>query len=54
MPLALLDISLVFSALICNTKNVEFLFSHSTRLFHSFWLPARPPMSSAKGVIVLP
>ena len=56
MPLALLVISLVFSALICMPKVVEVFSRRSTKLASSSSLPARQSMSSAKCkfVIVLP
>ena len=56
MPLVLLVINLVFSALICVPYEVEVSSRRSTRLDNSNSEPARPSMSSAKRKfeIVLP
>ena len=48
MPLMLLVISLIFSALMCMLKAVEVLSRRSTKSASSSSLPARPSMSSAK------
>ena len=53
MPLVLLVISLVFSALICMPKAVEVLSRRSTKSASSSSLPARPSMSSAKRKFVI-
>ena len=53
MPLVLLVISLVFSALICMPKAVEVLSRRSTKLASSSSLPASPSMSSAKRKFVI-
>ena len=45
MPLVLLVISLVFSALICMLKSVGVLSRRSTKLASSSFLPGRPSMS---------
>ena len=47
MPLVLLAIKLVFSALICMPKPLEVLSRRSTKSASSSSLPARPSMSSA-------
>ena len=53
MPLVLLVISWVFSALICMPKAVEVLSRRSTKSASSSSLPARPSMSSAKRKFVI-
>ena len=54
MPLVLLVISLVFSALICMPKAVEVLSRRFTKSASSSSLPARPSMSSPKCVCNFP